>query len=142
MAVKMTPRQEAFISIYLTRGDTFNSGVLSYAQAFGHELPRDINGKIMTTTKEYNTCGANSSRLMQDSKIREKITTGMIELLNDNAVDERLSYILHKGQEANSIQAIKIANDLKNRITKRIDITTQGRPFGNMTDEELEKLAL
>lgn len=138
---KLTPQQQLFVKLYTTKGDTFCNATLSYAQAYQYELPVDEKGKIINDSLEYNTCSANGSRLKGNDKVARAIDEGMVALLNDISVDSRLSEILHKGQEQNSIQAIKIHNDLKQRITKKLDITSAGRPLQGLSDEELKQLA-
>ncbi len=140
---QFTLQQMAFIKAYTAKGtDTFYNGTLSYAEAYEYDLPIDEKtGKIIVDCREYNTCKSNASRLMRDDTLRTHIRDKMLEYLNDKDVDERLNEIMHKGTEANSIAAIKIANDLKNRITKKIDVTSAGRPLLNLTDSELEALA-
>lgn len=138
---KLTPQQQLFVKYYTTRGDTFNHGTLSYSLAYEHELPTDENGKIIVDSKVYNMCKSNASRLLLNDNVRKQIQENMVALLNDTAVDERLTEILFKGQEQNSIQAIKIHNDLKQRITKKLDITSAGRPLQGLSDEELKQLA-
>lgn len=137
----LTPQQALFCKLYTKRGDTFGNATLSYAIAYDYELPKDDNGKNIITSSEYLTCSANGSRLLTNDNVEKAIQQGMLELLNDNAVDARLSEILYKGQETNSIQAIKIHNELKQRITKKLDITSGGRPLGNLSDEELQRMA-
>ncbi len=137
----LTPQQELFCSFYTKRGDTFSNATLSYARAYGYEIPQDANGKNIITSSEYLTCSANGSRLLGNDMVADKIQKGMVALLNDESVDSRLSEILYGGQETNSIQAIKIHNELKQRITKKIDVTSGGRPMLALTDEELKRLA-
>ena len=137
----LTPQQELFCKWYTTKGDTFSNKTLSYAMAYDYDLPRDENDKIIVSSKPYNTCASNGSRVYFDDKVQSKIRTLLLEMLNDATVDARLNEILIGGQEANSIQAIKIHNDLKQRITKKIDITSAGRPLQALSDDELKALA-
>lgn len=137
----MTLQQELFIKLYTTKGNTFSNASLSYAEAYDYNLPTDEKAKIITDSKEYNTCASNGYRLLRNDEVTKAVREAMVALLNDTEVDARLSEILIKGQEANSISAIKIHNDLKQRITKRIDITTQGRPLQGLSDDELKALA-
>lgn len=66
----------------------------------------------------------------------------MIELFADDDVfDARLVEIVKRGRDADAINAIKHRSDLKQRITKKIDITTAGRPMANLDDAELLKIA-
>jgi len=140
-ATNITPQQILFCKYYTTRGETFCNGTFSYAEAYDYDLPRRADGNIDTTSNEYNTCRANGSRLLYNNRIRDKVQEELLAQFNEKTADARLQEILLNGEDKDSIQAIKIFNDLKQRITKKIDVTTQGRPLMNMSDEELEKLA-
>ena len=137
----LTPEQEQFVINYTTKGDFYSNGVLSYANAYGYALNYREDGKPDSKDNDYSTCNACASRLLQKDNIKARIQEIYLSMWNENAVDARVSEILHKGQEANSIQAVKIFNDLKQRITKKIDLTSGGRPLGGLTDEELDNLA-
>lgn len=141
MKITLTPQQEQFCINYTTKGEFYSNATKSYANAYDYDLPKREDGSIDTHSKDYNTCNVCATKLIQSASIQERIRAIYLEMLNDSAVDARLSEILHKGDPANSIQAIKIHNDLKQRITKKIDITTLGRPLAGLSDEELEKLA-
>lgn len=138
---ELTMQQELFCKYYTSKGSLFDNATLSYAEAYGYEIPKDENGKNIINSKEYNICNANASRLLANDSIKARIQALFLELLNDNTMDARLGEIAVKGKDTDSIQALKIYNDLKQRITKKIDITSAGRPLGGLTDEELDKLA-
>lgn len=139
--IQLTPQQELFCKWYTTRGATFGNQTLSYAQAYEYDLPVDENGKIIVNSKPYNVCASNGSRVYFDSRVQSRIKQLLIQVLDDETVDARLSEILTGGQESNSIQAIKHYSELKGRITKKIDLTTQGRPLQGLSDNELKKLS-
>lgn len=141
MAQELTQQQELFCKLYTTKGTYFDNATLSYSEAYGYELPTDEKGKIIVDSKEYNTCKANASRLMTKDYIRDRIRDLFLELLNEATMDARLSEIATKGKDTDSIQAIKIFNDLRQRITRKVDITTGGRPLANLSDDELKALA-
>lgn len=138
---KLTLQQELFAKLYTTKGDTFRNATLSYAEAYDYDLPRDEKGKIIVGSKDYNDCSSHGSRLFRNDEIKKKIRDNFLLLLNDLDMDARVAEIAQSDNEANALQAVKIHNDLKQRITKKIDITTQGRPLANLSDEELERLA-
>ena len=140
MENKLTPQQELFVKLYTTQGDSFSNATLSYSIAYDYDLPKDEKGKILQDSLEYNICASNGSRLLKNDKIIARKRELLLELFNEATIDARLNEILIGGAEANSIQAIKIANDLKNRITKRVDITTANRPLANLTDDDLNAL--
>lgn len=137
---ELTQSQELFCRLYTSKGTYFDNATLSYAEAYQYELPHDEKGKIIVDSKEYNTCKANASRLMTNDYIQRRIEKLFVDLLNDTTMDARLSEIATKGKDTDSIQALKIYNDLKQRITKKIDITSAGRPLAGLSDEELARL--
>ena len=137
----LTLQQQLFVKYYTTKGATFNNGTISYALAYDYELPKDDKEKIDYESKEANICASNGSRLLLNDKVSKAIERKMVEMLNDTAVDARLNEILQGGKDTDSIQAIKIHNELKQRITKKLDITSDGRPLSGVSDAELDKLA-
>ncbi len=137
----LTPEQEQFCINYTSKGDFYSNGVLSYADAYGFTLKLREDGKPDHTAKDYNTCNVGAVRLLQKNNVKERIQGIYLALLNDNAVDARLSEIVQKGQESNSVQAMKIYNDLKQRVVKKLDITSAGRPLAGLSDDELDKIA-
>ena len=141
MAMELTQQQELFCRAYTSKGEHFNNATLAYAEAYSFDLPKDENGKIIISSKDYNTCSVSGSRLLLNDKITNRIRTLFLEYLNDNEMDSRLAEIATKGKHTDSIQALKIYNDLKNRITKHIDITSANRPLAGLSDDELNNLA-
>lgn len=137
----LNAEQKLFCKFFTTRGDTFNSGVLSYAEAYGYELPRRDDGSIDIKSPDYLSCNANAARLRRNPQVIKEIEDRMLDLFNERTVDARLSEIIVAGKDTDSIQGIKIFNDLKQRVSKKVDITTVTRPFASMSDEELRKLA-
>lgn len=140
--IKLTGQQELFCQWYTTKGDTYSNNTLSYAKAYDYELPLKADGEIDTTSKEYVNCKASGSRLYFNDYIRLRIRGILLARFNDNAVaDARMQEIIESGKDTDSIQAAKVLNDLKQRITKKLDITSGGRPLAGLSDEELDKLA-
>lgn len=149
----LTPQQELFCRYYTDdNSDTFSSGVLSYALAYDYDFAttdtkRDLdkdNKEIKGTSeydRMYNTCSSGASQNLRMNNIRARIDELMLELFNSDIIaDKRLTKILLTGKDTDAINAIKHRNDLKQRITKKLDITTQGRPLSNLTDEELREM--
>jgi hypothetical protein len=139
--ITLTPQQEQFVLNYTTQGIFYSNGVLSYANAYNYTLPVKENGDINTKSSEYTTCNVCACKLLQSANIQERLQEIYLAMLNDKTMDARLSEIATKGKDTDSIQALKIYNDLKQRITKKIDITTAGRPLQGLSDDELARLA-
>lgn len=137
----LNPEQAMFCGVYTTPGETFCNGVKSYAVAYGYLLPLRDDGDIDTKSPEYLACKANGGRMMFNEKVRIMIQTKLLEQFNDKTVDARTSQILISGRDSDSLQAIKMYNDLKQRITKKVDVTVTARPLMNLSDEELRALA-
>lgn len=137
----LTPQQEAFCQAYTKRGETFSNAYKSYSFAYDIEIPLTEDNKIDYKSSAYAVCQASGSRLLLNVSVSERIRDLLLEKLNDKEVDARLNEILLGGKDTDSIQAIKIHNDLKQRITKRIDVTSAGRPLQGLSDEELKELA-
>lgn len=137
----LNPEQEMFCGAYTTPGETFCNGVKSYAVAYGYLLPLRDDGEIDTKSPEYSACKANGGRMMFNEKIRMMIQNKLLEQFNDKTVDARTSQILLNGRDSDSLQAIKMYNDLKQRVTKKVDVSVVARPLANLSDEELEALA-
>lgn len=137
----LNEQQLAFCDYYTTLGETYAHGLKSYAMAYNFDIPVRDDGKLDYKSSEYRTCQANASRLLLNPKVRERIQDILNSRLNDKNVDARLATIVENGKDSDSVQAIRIYNDLRNRITKRIDITSGSRPFADLSDDELAKLA-
>ncbi len=137
----LSPEMEKFCTNYTSKGDLYSNGVLSYADAYGFTLTLRDDGKPDYNHGDYRTCNTGAYRLLQRADVKARIQEIYLGLWNDNAVDARVAEIIAKGQESNAVQAVKIYNDLKQRITKKIDITSAGRPLGGLSDEELDNLA-
>lgn len=120
---------------------TYGNATLSYAMAYSHDLPTRPDGTIDPASKEYRVCQAASSRLSGLPLIVGQVEKIMLERLNDKSIDSRLSSIIHAGKDTDSIQGIKIYNDLKGRVTRNLNLNVNSRPLESITDEELEKIA-
>lgn len=138
----INPQQETFCQVYTTKGETFGNAYKSYAEAYGIDIPRDNENKIDYKSGEYAVAQNGGSRLLLKNDIQARIKAILLERFNDvSFADARIQEIIENGKDTDAIQAIKVLNDLKGRITKKLDVTTQGRPLAHVSDEELLKLA-
>ncbi len=138
----LTPEQESFCVAFTTKGEYARNATHSYAFAYGYDLPTKENGDIDYLSKDYKTCQVCASKLLLNTNIQARIKEIYIARFNDtNVADSRIQDIVEHGKDTDAIQAIKVLNDIKQRITKKIDITSAGRPLAGLSDEELEQLA-
>lgn len=137
----ITPQHLMFARYYTTRGDYFGKAYAAYAQAYDYEIEHRPDGSVDIMGGNYLTCKANGSRVLNTEKVQQQIQLELLEKFNEKTADARTSEIIIAGKDADSIQAIKIFNDLKQRITKKIDVSVAARPFQDMSDEELRNLA-
>lgn len=151
---ELTPQQEAFCIAY-TRddADTFSNGMLAYAEAYGYDFATLSQERLFDEDKKeiigsseleraQNVCRNGASRLLTKAHVIKRKRELLMDLFEDDDVfDSRLVEIAKRGRDADALNAIKHRSDLKQRITKKLDISTLGRPLGNLTDEELKKLA-
>lgn len=137
----ITPQNELFCQLYTSKGPCFSKQYMSYAGAYDYELPIDKEtGKIDYTSSEYTVCQNGGSRLLMKKEIQDRIKVILNERFNDVSIaDARLQEILEGGEDKDSIQAIKIYNDLKGRIQKKVAISID-RPFADLSDEELSNM--
>lgn len=87
-----------------------------------------------TYDKSYNTCSVNASKLLRNPKIQQRIIKLSNEFLNDEVIDKRLKEIAVSGEDKDSINAIKVYNDIKGRIIKRTDLTSGGEKLNIIFD--------
>jgi len=144
----LTPKQEKFLRNYIqSTGAMCGNGTLSYANAYGYDLENadttrqlDENGKQIQGTSQRDKmaklCEMSASRMLSNVIIEPHITALYMELMEDHArVDRELMKLVLKGD----ISAIREYNALKQRITKKIDLTTKGASIV-LTDEQRAKL--
>lgn len=151
---ELTPQQELFLIAYTRDGDTFGNASLSYAEAYNYDLEnaskenqKDKNGKEILYTSEYDRligiCASSASRLLRNENIIAHKRRMLMRLYDDDTFsDTRLLEIIKQGKDADTINAIKVRNDLKQRIVKKLDVNVINRPFADLSDDELAKLAL
>ena len=136
---------EAFCRAFIRANtETYNVAYRAYSEAYGIEIPRRKNNPDQYDHEagEYAVCQVSGSRVLNREDVQARIKEIWLEQFEDDKFsDMRVQQIISGGKDADSINAIKVRNDLKQRIVKKLDITTGGRPLAGMSDEELEKLA-
>lgn len=135
----LTPKQELFCQYYCQPSSTFSNGVWSYALAYGFDLANadktnatwDDDHKNVTEPSDFekmrNVCGVNAHRLLRNAKIINRVKELRAEMFDDDAFfDSKLVQIAERGKDTDAIAAIKHRNDLKQRVTKKIDANIKG----------------
>lgn len=144
IGAELTVKQDMFCRFYTDpmSPDTVLNMTNSYAAAYGYdfdsysrEYPTDATGKIIGKSeweRAQNSCAANASALIRNNKIKERINDLYSEMMNDVSVDRELVRIIfHAPKASDRISAIKEYNALKQRITKKLDLTTKGESLNS-----------
>jgi hypothetical protein len=141
-SIMVTPQNEAFCRAYTTKGDTYSNAYKSYAYAYDIEIPKKEDNTIDYFSSEYKVAQNGGSRLLLKEEVQQRIKALLIERFSDYSnADARIQSIIDSGKDTDAIQAVKVLNDIKQRITRKVDITTGGRPLANLSDEELQALS-
>lgn len=131
---KLNPKQERFCQLYATDVEFFGNGVQAYIEAY------DPN-----TSKPnwYKSAQASASRLLSNVIICNRINEILEDTgFNDVAIDKQLAFLITQHTDYKSkLGAIKEYNSLKKRITQKIEAEVKVSPYGELTAEELRKLA-
>lgn len=135
---ELTPQQELFCRFYTQNSELFGHVTLSYAEAYGYDLDSLSKEKPLISEEPkkygdseydlaYNTCAANGSRLLRNDKIQKRVITLLNEYMRDEVVDAELVKVIMQNYKLESkVAAIREYNKLKQRITEKTDITTNG----------------
>ena len=135
---KLNPKQELFCKLYASEREFFGSGVESYIEAYSSKKKRVL----------YKTAVVNASRLLTNANILERISEIMDIMINDIVVDKELAFtIIQKSNLPAKVAAIKEYNILKQRIIKKVDVTSGGEKINreaklNKEDKKLLHQAL
>lgn len=141
IADNLTLKQEQFCRYYTQRSELFGNGTLAFAKAYGYDLDSadreravDEKGLDIPGTSEYDrmnlVCRSSASRLLTNDIIIKRTTQLLNEQMNDEVIDARLTEIIVKGEDKDSIAAIKEYNKLKQRITEKSEIKHSGTISG------------
>jgi hypothetical protein len=82
-----------------------------------------------TYQKNYDYCSKAGSRMRRNGKIQERCRELLNEFMIDKVIDARLTEIILKGDNSDSIRAIQEFNKLRQRIVDKKDITSGGKPI-------------
>ncbi len=128
---ELNPKQELFCQLYATDKEFFGNGTDAYMEAYGIE------------PKKWKVAAVNASRLLTKANILKRINE-LLELkgLNDPYVDKQLELLITQNADFRSkLGAIKEYNSLKQRVTKKIDMTTDGAKINSDVSELAKQMA-
>ena len=115
--------------------ELFGNGVQSYSEAY----------KIDIKVKEnYNTCGVNAHKLLNNPKIKIRIDELLKLNFNNEVVDNELSKLMIQNIDLNvKVSAIKEFNKLKQRITEHTEVKIElPQPIYSIKELEAKQEAL
>lgn len=114
-------KTELFCQLYTSK-EFFGNWVQSYIEAYDPDQSKP---------NWYKTACASAWQILSNIKVCTRINELLDEAgLNDQFVDKQLLFLITQHDEKGSkLGAIKEYNALKNRITKRLDLTTGGNPY-------------
>lgn len=126
---KLTEKQKLFCFHYICNDVLRWNATLAYNEAYSKDLyNKDQTRKIDEEWKEiywtseydkcYNVCSVNWNKLLRNTKIQKENEKLLNNLLNDKKVNSRLAEIIFNWKDTDSLNAIKIYNDLNARIEK------------------------
>lgn len=126
----LNPKQEAFCLLYASDKEFFGNGVQSYIEVYEPD---------QSQKNWYKTACASAARLLANVKVCERINTLLEEGgLNDQFVDKQLTFLITQHADFGSkMSAIREYNNLKQRVTKKLDVTTQGESINAVPDQAL-----
>lgn len=115
---KLTPKQEDFCQLYLSQ-EFYGNGVQTYIEAYNIDL---------TEPGAYNAAKASASENLTKPNILDRIDELLEEAgLNDQYVDKQLYFLIRQSADLRTkLGALKEYNQLKTRITKKVDLTSGG----------------
>lgn len=112
-------RQEKFCQLYASDREFFGNGVETYLECY------DID---RSKPNWYKTACACASRLLSNAKVFNRINELLDKNgLNDAFVDKQLLFLIQQHEDKGSkVAAIREYNKLKQRITDKLDIKSNG----------------
>lgn len=126
---KLTPQQEEFCRLYTSK-EFYGNGTWSYAEAFDLDI---------SDPKVYRRCMQGATTLLTNEEILVRLNELIDDRgLNDAFVDKQLLFVITQNADLHAkMKAITVYNDLKNRITRKLELHIN--PIEKLSDDDLEK---
>jgi hypothetical protein len=118
----LNPKQERFCQLYASDREFFGNGVESYIEVYEPDK---------SNPNWYKTACSSASQILSNIKVINRINELLDgEGLNDAFVDKQLLFLIRQHDDkANKLGALREYNKLKQRITDKLDVTTNGQPI-------------
>ena len=130
-------QQEAFCQLYVNNDrELFGNGTQCYLEVYGAEHLIKNNKPL-----SYQVAMVNASNLLRNPKIIARINS-LLETggFTDENVDKQHLFLINQHADLKTkMAAIREYNELKQRIQKKLDITSKGEKIVFMPQELLEK---
>jgi phage terminase small subunit len=126
----LTKEQELFCQYYVTQ-EFFANGTRSYIEAYGCE-----------DEKGYANAKSGATRLLSNAHICSRIND-LLDLsgLSDEFVDKQMAFLITQNSDlTNKLNAMKMYNDLRGRIVKKLEMT--GKDGGAIKTESILNIKL
>lgn len=125
---KLNPKQQKFCKLYATDREFFGNGVESYVEVYEPDKSKP---------NWYKSACSSASRLLRHVKVCEYIN-GLLESsgFNNEFVDKATLFLITQHSDFKTkLGAIKEYNALKQRIIKKLDLTSGGKSFGDLLQQ-------
>lgn len=148
-------KQELFCQCYVKNTALFGNATASYAEAYGYDFDSmsrervyeekdgQSTGKILEYSefdKAQAVCGVNGNKLLRNTKIQDRVTQLLTEMLSDEIVDSQLAKVILQDYKLESkIAGIREYNKLKQRIVEKTDLTSGGKALNIQISEAIAK---
>ena len=114
MKIKLHLKQERFCQLFASDKEFFGNGAQSYLEAYEDKKSK----KIMS----YKAARACASRLLTNANILSRINELLDIFITNEIVDKNLGLVILQNADFHAkVAAIKEYNQLKNRITQKIE---------------------
>lgn len=122
----LNQRQEKFCQLYATSRELLGNGTQCYIEVYDKE---DENGNKRKGHLSNETARANASRLLTNANIIKRVNELLCaEGFNEENVDKQHLFLINQHADLKTkLGAIKEFNELKQRIQKKLDITSAGK---------------
>jgi hypothetical protein len=129
---ELLARQERFCQLYATHEEFFGNGTQTYLEVY------DIDRSKPNWYKTAQVC---ASKLLLNTMVLDRINKLLEEGgLNEAFVDKQLKLLITQNADfTNKLGAIKEFNKLKQRITDKTDLTSDGLPIQVISYKDVAK---
>lgn len=123
---ELTQKQELFCQLFASDKEFFGNGTQSYIEAYDVDLSRK---------GAYAGARSSAYRLLTNADILKRIDELLeVAVLNNQFVDRQLAKLIEQDADFGvKLAAMKEYNALKQRITNKLDLTSDGKPIEPVT---------